>query len=146
MTWAVVVVLAVGLAIYVFLKIDIARQEAKARATLPTTGVLRSWYTSLAGVTKKNHNGRSRQEIIAECNRGEDLLLVREPGNPKDPNAIKVCRLLGDQIGYISSEVAARMAVEMDGGKKFSAKISEITGGVRGKPTRGVNIEISIHQ
>jgi hypothetical protein len=146
MTWVVVGFLVIGLAIYVFLKVSIARQEAKARATLPTTRILRSWHTSVAGVTKKNRDGRSRQEVIAECRRGEDLLLLREPDNPKDPNAIKVCRLLGDQVGYISSDVASRMADEMDGGKKFSAKVSEITGGERGKRTRGVNIEISVHE
>lgn len=144
--WIIAGVLAVGLAVYIVLQIYLANQEAKVRASLPTTQVLRSWYTKVAGVTKKNLDGTSRQEIIADCREGEALLLVREPNNPKDPNAIKLCRLLGDQIGYISSEIATRMADEMDRGKKFSAKISEITGGVKGKRTRGVNIEISVHE
>jgi HIRAN domain len=144
--WIVAVVLTVGLAAYIVLQICIFKQEAKARATFPTTKILDSWYTKAAGVTKKNIDGTSRQAIIADCRVGESLLLVREPNNPKDPNAIKLCRLLGDQIGYISSEIAVRMADDMDRGKKFSAKISDITGGVKGKRTRGVNIEISVHE
>lgn len=146
MAVAVVATLVLGLAAYVFLKFYVGRQEAMVRATLPATAIARSWYTNVAGVTKKNRDGTRRQEIIADCDDGEDLLLVREPDNSYDPNAIKVCRLSGEQIGYISSDVAATMADEMDGGKRFSAKISEVTGGVKGKRTRGVNIRISVHE
>lgn len=142
--WIVAGIIAVGIALYIFVKIYIASQEA--RATPTKSPVLRSWHTKVAGVTKKNRDGTSRQEIIADCSEGEDLLLVREPDNPKDANAVKVCRLAGGQIGYISAFLAARMAGEMDRGKKFSARISEITGGVEGKPTLGVNIEISVHE
>jgi hypothetical protein len=104
----------------------------------------RSFHTRVVGVTFTNPDGAQRQGIIYECQVGEELLLIREPGNRFDPNAIKVCRASGEQFGHISSDVAVRMAGEMDGGKEFHAFISELTGGTRSKPTRGVNIEIYV--
>jgi hypothetical protein len=144
--WVLAVVLVICLALYLLHFALIGYREAEAEATLPTTRVVRSWYTKVVGVTKKNTDGTPRQEVIRNCSEGERLLLVREPQNPYDPNAIKVCRLSGDQIGYISSDIAERMADEMDTGKRFSARIEDMTGGTRGKPSLGVNIVISVHE
>jgi len=81
----------------------------------------KSFYTKVVGVTHLNPNGSSRQEIIRNCEVGERLQLVREPENPHDPSAIKVCRESGEQLGYISADLAYRMADEIDGGDKFVA-------------------------
>jgi len=102
----------------------------------------RSFYTKVVGVTHRNPDGSSRQEIIRNCEVGERLHLVREPENPHDPSAIKVCRESGEQLGYISADVAFRMAGEIDGGDKFVAWASDLTGGSEDRPTRGVNIKI----
>ena len=104
----------------------------------------KTFYTKIAGVTKKNSDGERRQSIIKELEAGERVTLIREPDNRYDPNAIRVDSGLG-QIGYIPAETALNnLASEMDRGCEVTAIISEITGGEPGKPTRGVNVEISV--
>jgi len=144
--WVLAAVLVICLALYLAHFALIGYREAEAEATLPTTRVVRSWRTRVVGVTKENTDGTPRQRVIRDCREGERLLLLREPRNPYDSNAIKVCRLSGDQIGYISSDVAERMADEMDAGKRFSARIENITGGSSAKRSLGVNIVIAVHE
>ena len=104
----------------------------------------RTFYTNVAGVTFRNPDGTPRQEIIRDCSQGEWLELIREPDNRHDSNAIAVRRRKsGEQLGYISSDLAFRMAGEMDSGDRFLAWISEITGGTNEFPTRGVNIKVN---
>ena len=92
------------------------------------------------GVTYSNADGSSRQEIIGNCRKGDELILLREPSNPYDINAIKVCtfkqpgffsRLLGRkpvllQLGYLSEYVASRIAPLMDEGVHVQAVVNEI--------------------
>jgi len=66
-------------------------------------------HLQVAGVTHCNHDGSKRQEIIGRCDIGERLLLVPEPNNLTDPNAMKVCRANGQQVGYIASSDRLRM-------------------------------------
>jgi hypothetical protein len=44
------------------------------------------------------------------------LRFEREPNNPADPNAVKVCRLTGEQLGYVGMDLASRLADELDHG------------------------------
>jgi SWI/SNF-related matrix-associated actin-dependent regulator of chromatin subfamily A3 len=44
---------------------------------------------------------------------GEHVLLHREPNNPYDRNAIRVLNVMGNQIGHIPRDVAARLAKYM---------------------------------
>jgi hypothetical protein len=97
--------------------------------------------TKLAGVTMKNDDGSSRQAFLKTCSSGDPLVLKREPKNKYDRNAIAVFRGT-DQLGYLSKEVAEELAKVMDSGKKLTAEILEITGGEKGKPTLGCNIQI----
>src|ERR1700681_1645401 len=82
---------------------------------------VRSIHTKIRGVTKENPDGANRHQIISRCcHRGEALFLVREPNNPVDSNAIQVRRIvygdtqdkyrLGEQIGYVSRELAEDLA------------------------------------
>ena len=61
--------------------------------------------TKVAGVTFNN-----RQAVLAQLNAGETIQLRREPNNPYDPNAIRVERLNGRQIGYLNRAMAAELA------------------------------------
>ncbi|KKA21876.1 hypothetical protein T310_4040 [Rasamsonia emersonii CBS 393.64] len=45
---------------------------------------------------------------------GEHVILKREPGNPYDSNAIRVDNVMGQQIGHIPRNMAARLAKYMD--------------------------------
>ena len=61
----------------------------------------RQFHLRVAGVTHSNKDGVSRQSIIERCVPGEELRLVPEPDNPVDKKAVMVCRLNGEQLGYI---------------------------------------------
>ena len=112
-----------------------------------------SMYAKIAGVTMSNEDGSSRIDILAKCKAGEELQLIREPDNPYDKNAVKVCRMNGEQLGFIPKEIAeSNIAPRLDKGWKVTAKIANITGGKTGffrtitgtaKPRTGCNIEIT---
>lgn len=99
------------------------------------------FYSKVAGVSHPNQDGSSRQAIIGQCRIGEGLSLVREPANPADPNAIKLLRTNGEQVGYITGYVASDLARHIDKGGIVKCRISDLTGG--GDKWRGANIEIS---
>jgi hypothetical protein len=113
-----------------------------------TTG---TFHSKVAGVSELNSDGSNRQKYInAFARSATPLILKREPNNPYDSNAVAVwlkARALlfftsDVQIGYLSAEVAGEIARYLDKGGTVSATITEVTGGGRGKPTRGVNILI----
>ena len=92
------------------------------------------------GVTYINDDGSSRQEIVRNCKKGDELILLREPSNPYDTSAIKVCaskkpsllsRLLRcepalAQLGYLSKHVASKVAHLMDEGTHVQAVVEDI--------------------
>lgn len=97
--------------------------------------------TKVAGVTQPG-----RQEIIRKrLKAGSPLLLVPEPENPVDPKAVAVyvpaSMFKGSaQIGYLPRTRAEQIQELWAMGKKLTVTVSEVTGGVEGKETRGVNI------
>lgn len=131
---------------------------------MPTTpSHWKEFPTKLAGVTHPNADGSDRQELIRRYARpGEPLLLVPEPNNPYSPNAIAVYLVRSEgifnkrevryQLGYLREEVAmeltrymAREGVPKDTrGVLISAEITDVNGGTRDKPARGVNIFITV--
>ena len=93
------------------------------------------FYTKVAGVTFDN-----RQRLIRRMSVGERVSLVRDPANPYDKNAIMVINSNGEQIGFISKELASTMAINMDSGVNFVATVSNITG-----MNPGENIGVNLH-
>ena len=102
-----------------------------------------SFYTKLAGVSKKNEDGRRRQEVIEDdLYEGLELHLEREPDNAFDSDAIAVfASKYGDQVGYLIKAVAEELAPLMDRGQLVTCKVTEITGDYG--QTRGVNVQIT---
>jgi len=100
-----------------------------------------NFYTKLAGVSKKNEDGRHRQEVIEEdLYEGLDLYLEREPDN----NAIAVfASEYGDQVGYLNGKVAEELAPLMDRGQLVTCQVTETTGGYG--QTNGVNVLITVY-
>jgi hypothetical protein len=88
-------------------------------------GEHRTFRKQVHGILHNNADGTSRQAIIANCREGEEVLLMPEPDNPVDADAIKVCRLNGEQIGYWPGD-DGQMVAQLQGGKKFRATIEEI--------------------
>lgn len=64
-------------------------------------------YTKVAGVRYQNDDtGEERQEIISRSFEGEKVMLVPDELNPFDPDAVKVVRLNGEQIGFLNTDLA----------------------------------------
>lgn len=79
----------------------------------------------VVGVTFKNEDGTDRQDVIRNLTNEASILLVREPHNKFDRNAVMVFANLR-QIGYIGKEFAKILAPKMDAGAVFNAKIKDV--------------------
>ena len=103
--------------------------------------------TKIKGVTRDDpHTGINRQEIIRRYVRSGSRLTPRlEPDNPADPDAVALW-LENDEgqfhLGYLSHERAEIVGGMLRAGQTLDVTVSEVTGGVKGKPTRGVNVVI----
>ncbi|MCL6553012.1 MAG: single-stranded-DNA-specific exonuclease RecJ [Firmicutes bacterium] len=92
-----------------------------------------AFHTKVVGVTYAG-----RQAVVRTVQPGERLRLVREPSNPRDPYAIRVCRLDGTQLGFLRARLAAHLAPAMDTGARYVATATAVTGG--GERAWGLNI------
>jgi hypothetical protein len=97
-------------------------------------------YTKVVGVTYDNDDGTNRQLIISELKYNSIINLKRDYSNLYDPNAIMVVNLSGEQIGFLSRDLASQLAPLIDQGSQIHVEISQLTGG--GDYSRGVNILI----
>ncbi len=96
--------------------------------------------TKVVGVTYEG-----RQKAIADMEENEKILLVREPDNPFDCNAIAVKRINGRCIGYLPREKAAELAERFDiYGKAVSGKVTAILGKHYIDSTLGLRIRFSL--
>lgn len=93
------------------------------------------FYTKAAGVTFEN-----RQDIVRQLREGERLNLVREADNVHDPNAIRIERADGSQVGYLNTRLAKNLAPYIDRGEQYLTLVSQVTGG--GDRSYGVNIVV----
>jgi len=82
--------------------------------------------TNIAGITYKNDDGSSREEIMKKCTIGEKLTLTHTPIK-QDKNAVKVTRYTGEQIGWLHDFVAKEIAPILDKGKTVAAEITELS-------------------
>jgi hypothetical protein len=101
------------------------------------------FHTKVVGVTHDNDDGVNRQSILDNCKIDDFLMLTHTPIGP-DFNAVKVTRYNGEQLGYLSAEVAEEISLLLDRGMKIGATISDITGGYEDKRTKGCNILLDI--
>jgi len=124
-----------------------AQSSASRPRAVSKGGLVPKFHLKVSGVSHRNADGSSRQKIIERCHPGEIVLLIREPENRYDADAIRVCRQSGEQIGYVPAEHSAHLGEELDisaqgTGRAVVAFISQIRGGTASKPTRGVAIGI----
>lgn len=98
--------------------------------------------TKIVGVTFKNDDGTSRQDIIESCTEGESLSL--EHYYYKDEDAFKVTNVYGEVLGNLKKELTERLINRYDAGTLEAAdvEILNITG--EGTGTLGVNIKITV--
>ena len=95
-----------------------------------------SFVTKVVGVTFEG-----RQAVVSGLSVGEELAVVRDPNNPVDANAIALRTLSGAQVGFLRRQIAAHLAPNLDGGMRYLAHVSAVTGGDEGR-SYGANIEV----
>jgi len=103
------------------------------------SGTSGSITTKVVGVTFSG-----RQGVVRKLHPGEILTLNKEPTNPHDPNAIKVLRKTGEQVGYINRELAKKISWWFDASWfTHYAEVIEIIGNEKRGQSLGVIIKIS---
>jgi hypothetical protein len=70
---------------------------------------------------------------------GDTLQLIREPGNPHDPHAVRV-EWNGRKLGYIPASQSPATARMLDHGKRLEARIGALK--KHGNPWKRVKIEV----
>lgn len=70
------------------------------------------------------------RQYVEMLEAGSPLMIEREPGNPKDTNAIKVLDPDSElHLGYINRELAELLAPDMDAGWFFTVTVVEMVPG-----------------
>lgn len=110
---------------------------------------MKEFYTKLSGVTAKNADGTDRQSFIKTLVKPDmPLILIKEPNNPHDHNAIGVHVKVRAfiffsaviQIGYLSASVAEELSEFIAKGGSVTGKVTQITGGIGKEQAAGVNV------
>src|SRR5690242_498678 len=91
---------------------------------------------SVWGEEQANVDGSQRQEIIAKLREGDEIELVRHPGD-HDKNMIAVVSEKGE-IGRLTQGDAATLAPYLDRGGRVKAQVSAIRGGTKDRPELNV--------
>jgi len=60
---------------------------------------------------------------------GDEIVLIREPDNKYDSNAIKVCSLQEHQIGYIPKNTAKQISKEIDSKRNVKTYVVDNSNG-----------------
>lgn len=94
------------------------------------------YHTQLSGVTFVE----DFEDLVGDLERGDDLILVREPDNSHDPNAISVCLPDGVHIGYIPKEDAALAPQDLG---HYSVQVNHV---YHGSPDRNAGIRVTVYR
>jgi len=82
-----------------------------------------------------------RQAVVAQLKEGEPIILRREWDNPYDASAIRVERMDGAMIGYLSRGLAAQLRPQMDQrGGQVIGEVALVVGGYAPWASWGVRI------
>lgn len=103
---------------------------------------------AVAGINHLAFDGQHRQDIIAKCRLGEPIILIRDPDNPADPDAVALFRKTGESIGFLTRYDAEEIAPLMDKGWPMSAEIIAIEpfDTDRGETLLGVRIKVTPYE
>ena len=121
-----------GIADQLFAKAD----EILARDAYAGIADATRFMTKVVGVSFEG-----RQTVVSTLVAGQELVVARDEGNPVDTNAIALRTLSGVQVGFLRRQIAAVLAPNIDGGLRYHAYVSEVTGGTDGR-SLGANIQV----
>jgi HIRAN domain-containing protein len=131
------VVISIGLLVLAILLWLMARRSTKSPSRSN-----RAFFQQVHGINFKNDDGSSRQAIIGRCYVGEELELVPEPANRFDPDAVKICRKNGEQLGYWPAD--GRMAHDLASGWTYRVTIDEIYPFKENRKKHGVRLRVEV--
>lgn len=86
-------------------------------------GAADHFFTKAAGTSFDN-----RQMTLRTLKHGDALKLVRDKKNEFDKNAVMICTEKGDTVGFLKAELVKYLAPLIDGGRRYAAEVSEVTG------------------
>ncbi len=112
-------------------------EQILARDAYATVAEASRFMTKVVGVTFEG-----RQAVVSSLSVGQELAVVRDAHNPVDGNAIALKTLSGAQVGFLRRQIAAVLAPNIDGGMRYRACVSEVTGGTESQ-SYGANVEVS---
>jgi hypothetical protein len=78
-------------------------------------------------------------DVWRDVRAGDRLVLVREPGNPYDPNAVRI-DWHGRQLGYLPRSENAAVARQLDRGTALEARVARL---VQNR-NRSVRLEVEV--
>ncbi len=82
-------------------------KSRKKREEMEEVASSRKWYTvELSGVTDTNEDGTPRQQVLEQCEPGEELVL--------NEGATRISRKSGEQIGYIERDFGGNLQRALD--------------------------------
>jgi single-stranded-DNA-specific exonuclease len=115
-------------------------EQILSRDAYAGIGEASRFVTKVVGVTFEG-----RQTVVSALTAGDELVVVRDANNPKDVNAIALHTLSGAQVGFLRRQIVRELAPRIDGGVRYFAHVSAVTGGTEGR-SYGANIEVSCEQ
>ncbi len=103
----------------------------------------RWFYSRVAGTHHLNRDGTHRPRIIAKCAEPEILLLISEPDNAYDSNALKIVRReTGEQLGYVEARAAGEITRDVGKGGTWLAVLRSRNHHPETGKTVGANIAL----
>jgi len=106
----------------------------------------RGFFMAVVGESYQNKDGQSRQKIIRDARSGDRALLVPEPDNPHDKEAVMVCLADGRQIGYVGRDSIDPPLYDAIGDGRVRAYIASVRGGTAEKPSLGVALYVAVER
>ena len=86
-----------------------------------------TFFVHVHGVSFQNNDKSSRQELVARCRSGDNLVLRAEPQNPYDRHAVAVLNSSMQQLGYLPSD--ARDSSALLRAEPITARVEKVIGG-----------------
>jgi len=103
-------------------------RHAEPHLSLAPSAMNEIW-TEVDGIDGMNDDGIERQSLVRGLSAGQDLRLVHERDGDGDAGVVKVCLLDGRQIGELAGDVAARIAMNLDGNRQVDCRVLGVSGG-----------------
>ncbi len=134
MVWIVLIIVAAVVIFFVW------RRKQSGGGEPPT----KSLHSSILGVTTENELGLSPQQQIIDLQPGDKLRLIA--GEQGGAPAVEVQEGRGGKhLGWLESGIVTEVRALLEAESRVDCKVADITGGTRGNPNLGVDIQIDIY-